>query len=345
MPEMTKTPPHDALALTAKDPAGREIFSWVWSDSEIDRYRTIVDTGNSAKVAAAAETADALTANAGDLSLTFSKTTGLLTAVTRGGKSFSLVNGPRLVAATPAPVARGRGRGAAAPATQPVAPAAPLAESTLTSLTQKADGNDLVISAAFSGPMASITYRLHSSGWLGVDYAYNLTGPHEYFGVGFDYPEANVKSMRFLGNGPAPVYKNRLTGGTLDVWDRTFNATITGFPTADQTKPFDYPEFKGYYAGIRWIQLQTSEGPITALVNQDDLFVQVLKPQYPGGNIIPAALMVPFPATNFSFLHAIPAIGTKANRATTTGPQGQPAVAKGEYTGAFSLYFGEVPKP
>jgi len=345
MPDMTKTPAHDALAITANDPAGREILTWVWSDSQIDRYRTIVDGGNSAQVAPAAETPDVLTANAGDLSLTFSKTTGLLTAVSRAGKSFSLINGPRLVVALPTPVPRGRGRGAAAPATAPVAPPTPLAESTLTSLTQKADGNDLVISAAFAGPMSSIIYRLHTGGWLSIDYAYNLTGPHEYFGVGFDYPQANVKSMRFLGDGPAPVYKNRLTGGMLDVWDRTYNATITGFPTADQTKPFDYPEFKGYYAGIRWIQLQTSEGLITALVNQDDLFVQVLKPEYPGGNIIPAALVMPFPATNFSFLHAIPAIGTKANRATTTGPQGQPAVANGDYRGSFSLFFGDLPRP
>ena len=119
--------------------------------------------------------------------------------------------------------------------------------------------------------MKSVTYRIDPNGWLRIDFTYNLIGPHDFFGVGFNYPETNLKSMRFLGNGPSPVYQNRLAGGLLDVWDRTYNNTITGYPATDQSTPFVYPEFKGYYAGVRWIELRTSEGPITALVNQDDL--------------------------------------------------------------------------
>ena len=54
---------------------------------------------------------------------------------------------------------------------------------------------------------------LKPNGWLSMDYAYALSGVQEYFGIGFDYPEADVKGMRFLGEGPAPVYQNRLAGG------------------------------------------------------------------------------------------------------------------------------------
>jgi hypothetical protein len=31
--------------------------------------------------------------------------------------------------------------------------------------------------------------------------------------------------MRFLGQGPAPVYQNRLAGGTLDVWNSHYGVT------------------------------------------------------------------------------------------------------------------------
>jgi len=305
-------PVADVTAVTIKDPTGRELWTWDYPTDSINLYRRIPSQPSDQKVTSA-ETPDAITATVADLSLQISKKTGQLSAVSRGGKPFSLVNGPRLA----------------------------VGNAELTSLTQKTDGNDLVVTAAYTGNMNSVVYRIHPNGWLGIDYAYNLTGPHDFFGVGFDYPEANIKSMRFLGNGPSPVYQNRLAGGTLDVWDRTYNNTVAGYPTADQTKPFDYPQFKGFYSGVRWIQLRTSEGLITALVNQDDLYVQVLKPQFPSPPI-PASIIVQYPATNFSFLHAIPPIGNKFGRPTTTGPQGNQAVAKGDYKGSISLYFGDL---
>src|SRR6185503_405365 len=95
-------------------------------------------------------------------------------------------------------------------------------------------------------------------------------------------PEANVQGMRYLGQGPSTVYQNRLAGGTLDVWDKKYNNTMVGDP--DDLKPgehFNYPIFKGYYNNVKWLQLQTTEGPITALLNQDDLFVQVFTPKTP----------------------------------------------------------------
>jgi Beta galactosidase small chain len=205
----------------------------------------------------------------------------------------------------------------------------------------------MVISATFDGPMKSLTYRITPSGWLSIDYVYAVTGPHEYFGVGFDYPEAAVKGVRFLGEGPSPVYQNRLAGGTLDVWRKTYNNTIVGDP--EDLKPgehFDYPTFKGFYAGVRWLQLDTSEGPITAIVDQlpnFPVYVQVFAPKFPPPNLA-GQTAVPFPNAGVSFLNAIPAIGSKFGSPLSMGPTGQPAIARGEYKGGISFYFGELPK-
>jgi hypothetical protein len=326
----------DATRLRIKDATGRVIQTYVWPTSDlVHRFNP-----SAAAKPAAVESADTLTATAGDLSLQISKTTGLLVSASRQGKSFSLVNGPRVVAMGPRPAAAS-GRTNPPPPQPAFAP-----DSKLISLTQKTDGNDLVISAAFTGPLESLTYRLKPSGWLSIDYAYALNGEQEYFGVGFDYPEVNVKAMRYLGEGPATVYQNRLAGGTLDVWDRPYNNTIVGDP--DDLKPgehFTYPVFKGYYAGVRWLQLNTSEGPITALLDQgrdSPIYVQIFTPKTPPASTVGQAY-APFPQAGVSFLHAIPAVGSKFVGPKSSGPMGQPAVAKGEYQGHISLYFGKLP--
>jgi hypothetical protein len=142
------------------------------------------------------------------------------------------------------------------------------------------------------------------------------------------------------------VYQNRLAGGTLDVWNKHYNNTIVGDP--DDLKPgehFDYPAFKGFYAGVRWMQLTTSEGPITLKLNQSvasPIYVQVFTPKSPPATQIGQAY-APFPKAGLSFLNAIPAVGSKFVGPRSSGPMGQPAIAKGNYEGHISLYFGELP--
>ena len=329
----------DATRLIIRNSEGHVIQTYVWPIKDLNSRLTRMDQSGLGPKPSATESDDTLTATAADLSLTISKSNGLLVSVSRQGKFFSLLNGPRVVAMGL--------RSTSARTQDPPSPPPTLAPgSRLTSLTHESDGDDLVISAAFDGPMKTLTYRLKPNGWLSLDYVYSMSGVREYFGVGFDYPEADIKGMRFLGEGPSPVYKNRLAGGTLDVWNRTYNNTVVGDP--DDLKPgehFNYPIFKGYYVGVRWLQLNTSEGPITAIVDQQydsPIYVQVFAPKTP-----PPALLgqtgVPFPNTGISFLHAIPAVGSKFGGPQSSGPMGQPAVAKGEYTGHISLYFGTLP--
>jgi hypothetical protein len=333
----------DAVRLIIKDPAGLLIWSYVWPVGGLDSGLDKMERSTGGAKPAVAETGDTITATAGDLSLQISKTTGLLLFVSRQGKSFSLTNGPRVVAIGPRP-ARVRGQNPKSPLPSPstIAP-----NSRLVSLTHQVEGDDLIVSAVFDGPTKSITYRLKPSGWLTIDYVYGMTGPQEYFGVAFDYPEADVKGMRFLGEGPAPVYQDRLAGGMLDVWNRPYNNTLVGDP--DDLKPgerFDYPLFKGFYSGVRWLQLNSSEGPITAIVDQhrdSPVYVQIFTPRTPPANLL-GLVAVPFPPASISFLNAIPAIGNKFGEPRSVGPMGQPAVAKGEYKGHVSLYFGKLPE-
>ena len=330
----------DATRLIIRDATGRVIQTYVWP---VDGAATAPEA--TAKAAfgakpALTETAEAFTATAGGVSIQVDKTTGLLVSASRQGKTYSLKNGPRVVAMDPRPVPV---REQTTPPPQP-STAAP---SKLVSLTHTTEGEDVVLSAAFDGPMKSLVYRLKPDGWLSLDYVYAMTGPHEYFGIGFDYPEDAVKGMRFFGQGPYPVYQNRLAGGTLDVWQRAYNNTMVGDP--DDLKPgehFDYPVFEGFYSGVRWVQFHTTEGEITASVEQHSntpVFLQVFAPKTASAKLL-GQVAVPYPSTGLSFLNAIPAIGNKFGGPQTMGPMGQPAVATGEYRGHISLYFGQLEK-
>ena len=331
----------EATRLIIKDVTGRVIQTYVWPTNNLEHQLEQADQSASDAKPTATDSGDTLSATAGDLSIQISKSTGLLVSASRHGKIFSLANGPRVLAMG---LRQSPARRQNSPSPPPPPPTiAP--DSRLTSIAQHTDGNDLVISAVFDGPMKSLTYRLKPSGWLSIEYVYTISGVQEYFGIGFDYPEANVKGMRFLGEGPAPVYKNRLAGGTLDVWNRPYNNTIVGDP--DDLKPgehFDYPVFKGFYSGVRWLQLNTSEGPIMATVDQHSgfpIYMQIFTPKTPPSNLL-GQTAIPFPNAGISFLHSIPAVGSKFGGPQTTGPMGQPAIAKGEYKGHISLYFGKL---
>ena len=51
---------------------------------------------------------------------------------------------------------------------------------------------------------------------------------------------------------------------------------------------------------------------------------------------------VDFPAGDLSFLHAIPAMGSKFVTPEKTGPASQPAKASGTYSGSLAFGFGET---
>ena len=297
----------DTLVLAVMDPSGREISRWVWPLPSADSFRELTRTPTLNKVIAT-ESDTVIEVKTGDFAVTFSKSSGVLIGVTRGLQKFSFLNGPRSTT----------GFG------------------TLANIESTNDNDGYLITARFSGGLKSMCWRIKNNGWLQCDYTYTATGTNDYFGVLFDYPENLVKHKRWLGDGPYRVWKNRLCGVSLGVWENDYNNTITGY------RDWIYPEFKGFFSNVRWLQLDTTEGPITVVNNSGVPFMQVLTPEFPPKNLV-AKTFVSVPKCGLGFLDAIPAIGSKFKDATKTGSQGQPNVAHGEYSGSVSFYFGKLP--
>jgi len=254
------------------------------------------------------ETADAVVVTAGDLKVGFSSKTGLLDSVERGSQKYSLTGGPR-----PA-VGKFEFRG----------------------IRTEVVDNGLSVTVDYDGDLEGVEWFIFNDGWAKCDYRYRATGPQEFHGVVFDYPEKLVRGKRWLGDGPWRVWKNRQRGNTLGVWQNEYNDTITGY------SGWKYPEFKGCLANVYWLQLETDEGPITVVPGRPHDFVQVLTPSMPSDDLI-ANTKVSLPKAGLAFLQAIPPVGSKFKHASTSGPQGQLDVAEGEYSGSVSFYFGKLP--
>jgi hypothetical protein len=299
----------DALALRAEAPDGRELWTWVWKSGRADRYTSTTHEPAPQHVTAT-ETTNSIDVKSGDLVVTFSKETGLLSSVRRGEQVYSLANGPQLTVGT----------------------------NTLQKISFNEDGPDLVVSTKWSGNLQRVSWRINGNGWVDCDYTYDATGTNDFLGVTFDYPEQNVRHKRWLGDGPYRVWKNRLPGVSLNVWDNDYNNTITGY------QDWIYPEFKGFFASVRWLQLDTTEGAVTVINNSGVPFMQVLTPEFPAINLVGKAF-APVPKCGLGFLDQIPPIGSKFKAANAMGPKSQPNVASGTYSGSVSFYFGKLPKP
>ena len=189
--------------------------------------------------------------------------------------------------------------------------------------------------ATTNSTLKKVVWQLRDDGWLQCDYTYAAEGTNHYFGVTFDYPENLVQAKKWLGDGPYRVWKNRLRGETFGFEKNNYNNNITGY------RDWIYPEFKGCFAGVRWLQLDTQEGAIT-VVPKDVPFVQVLTPEFPPTNLVGKAFAT-LPQCGLGFLNAIPPIGSKFKGASTCGPQSQPNIANGEYSGSVIFYFGKLP--
>lgn len=292
----------DALALTATDPSGRVVTSWMWRIKKATNFtrRLVVPIPGSVT---ATETSTSITMTAGTTTVTIGKSNGRLTGVTRAGATVSLSNGP--------------------------APADGTA--TFTGLSHFRDGTGWVVQATYTGDLTSARWRLDSNGWLQLEYTYRRTGNHDYFGVGFDYPEANVRGLTWLGDGPHRVYKNRLRGVSTDVWTKQYNNTATG------ASGFQYPEFKGYHARTYWAALSTTEGTITMVAAEENLFLRLFTPAV---GVDPKNTTAPYPSKSLSFLDGIPPIGNKFHSVGALGPESQPNVGAGNYHRSIYFRFG-----
>ena len=283
---------YDILSLTARDPYGRELYTWTFPISRPAEVagRMVAITG--ASPAAIGKTDSLITLSAAGISVSFGARTGMLRVASNAKGAIPLTDGPIISSGYAAPqevIARQQGEFAILEATYPK-----------------------------GSPCQLLRWTMVPSGWLKMEVHYSpLAYEYDLLGVSFSYPEKgkdSVKSVRWLGNGPYRVWKNRLQGVTLDVWNKAYNNTITGQGNVI------YPEFKGYFSDFYWMRLETAGQPFTVVCADEDIYLRLFTPDHPLKTYF---VTPPFPGGDISFLHAIPPIGTKTQPPERLGPSGE----------------------
>lgn len=292
---------NDVLYITATDPSGREIYTWSWPvKSPKTIADEIVNDDKSGKIKVA-EDETSLTAQINDHLYKWDKKTGFLSGITYKNQAIPLTNGPN-----------------------PVVGNAEFQE-----VKNYSDGPNHVVDCMYKGDLKKVRWTILPSGWLKLEVTYKAPNHNKFMGVSFDFPEDQVSGIRWMGNGPYRVWKNRMKGNTLNVWEKAYNNTVTG-------ESWVYPEFKGYFRDLYWGTIQTKTQNLTVVCPDNDIFLRLFTPEKPKGagndNTSPE-----FPKGNISFLHGINPIGTKFTKAETLGPMSQPNQYL--YEKSLTLYF------
>jgi len=284
---------YDALYVTVTDPHQRKLFTWsfpIKTPHEVAERLIKPTAGKRASVVVTDSVYKVVGVNG--IEFEFSRTSGILKRVKNNKGEIPFNNGPIL--------AEG-------------------ADNTgFQKLTNRFDGDNLIIEAEFGKKtnLQQLKWTIYPSGLLRMDVKYwNIGEESTLMGLSFSYPEKDVKGITYMGDGPYRVWKNRLKGTELGVWDKKYNDTQTGVDSLNVV----YPEFKGYYSNLYWMRLNTAAQPITVICDSRDIYLRLFTPATPkkAYNTAP-----PFPSGDISFMHGITAIGTKSQKAEKLGPSG-----------------------
>ena len=289
---------YDILYVTVKDRYNQELFTWSYEIGSPNRFvQRLLPKGNERPIAE--ENINSWSLSASQTTIEIDKQNGLLRTVISKDKSIPLNNGPLLI--------------------------------TEQNLTCKSvtygltDGNPNITTTYVNNRgniVYTFTWTMLPSGIVELTYNYRPEDRVKMAGITFDFPEKEIKGATLLANGPYRVYNNRMKGGTLNLWKKKYNNTITG-------ESWEYPEFKGYYSLFYGMALHCPT-PFEVYCGEEDvtlhLFTPAIQQQYdPKRN----HTIVLYPKGSISFMNAIPAIGTKFGKAEDYGPQSQPHRAKG----------------
>lgn len=192
-------------------------------------------------------------------------------------------------------------------------------------------GLDYIVESVYQGYSLRVKWTFHSVSLPRFEYNYITRDTSDFLGITFNYPEEKMTGVKYAGRGPYRVWKNRLKGQQLGVWQKDYNNTSTG-------DSWIYPEFKGYFSDLGWLQVQSLKTSFIIIPQTSDVYLQLLKPikhkAATNNNTSP-----PFPEGSIGFMHAIPAIGTKFNRPEVLGPQSQKNIRRGNEQVNGMLYF------
>lgn len=309
----------DILWLTALNANGDTINQWSFPMNRAATYHAAKHCHTATAATQASGHDDVL--EGGGVAARFDMTTGMLAEVSREEKRMPLDGGPMPVGM----------------------------KMTLKSIAHRQDGKDALLVAHYTGAVDSIVWRMTPQGTLGMDILMLnrrdgggfkgdfITSPVGNIGFSFNYPEEQIKGVRWLGRGPYRVWRNRYRGQCYGLWQKDYNNTITG----ESTGRLVYPEFKGYHGDTRWATLLSDNADVSIMSETDGLYLRLFTPEEPHQRRKGEDTMQPFPDGDISFLLDIPAMRSY-KPIEQLGPQAQPAnvrINKGDDGLRLKLWF------
>lgn len=299
----------DVLYLKAIDPKGKHIFTWSYP---VRTPREVAESsmplGAKGQLENKSNT-EQFIIQANDVEYTFSKQNSLLLEVKKGSKTIPLNNGPVILGHKDK--------------LEKVYLKENETSVEIVALYEESDKSpNWAQHKEFSAD--SIKWTIYANGLL--DLEVTIKGKRivkDFKGITFSFPESEVQSVKWMGDGPYRVWRNRMKGTNLNVWSNDYNNTITG-----ETE-YVYPEFKGYYSSLYWAKIGgANNNGFTVYCHTDYTFFRLLTPTAPSAD--PNKRVSPiFPEGDISFLKNIPGIGSKFQWSESMGPQG----AKDNYFG------------
>lgn len=328
----------DVLELTVVGPDGTDLFTW---SLRSDQHRPSL-VADEAPAIQMTEDVSRYTITNGSTIYTFSKKTGELLQI-KNAKGTMPLCGPKFIAAKRSDRSQDGfynhdDKEAEKKKTQYTTIPD---DGKLRSI--KLEGNKLTVTYE-CGSLESAVWTFLNDGSVRLDYQYTFGGVIDEMGICFDYPEQKVKSKQWVGDGPYRVWQNRLHGPQYGYWANDYNDPIPG-------ETFQYPEFKGYFANVRWMNLTTEDGnilvqplswPEGATASDRVLgntratgYVGVYEPRDGRDHIL-----YTLPQTGISLLKVIPPVRNKVNTTDLNGPSAQPFWADlSKYCGSVMFKF------
>ena len=326
----TILPDADALFVTAVDKYGHELWRWTFPIDKLNQVKE--ELSPLSGKATYTETENALTVKANNRTFIFSKKDGQLKGVSVNNRKISFANGPRFIGARRADRSLDQfynhddEKSKEKDRTYSEFPDAAV----FTKLDVREDGGNLIITANYKlGNLDKAQWTINPSGIVTLDYTYNFSGVVDLMGICFDYPEEQVISKRWLGAGPYRVWQNRIHGTQYDIWENDYNDSIPG-------ETFTYPEFKGYFGDVSWMNIRTKEGTISLTNETPGTYIGIYQPRDGRDR-----LLYTLPESGISVLNVIPPVRNKVNSTDLCGPSSQPKWVNGPQTGRIVFRFTE----
>ncbi len=288
----------DLFLFTATDPNGNELYTWSWpvvQPNEKAAELVKLLSPNESEIQFS-ESGDLVTAAANGVSVSFNKEDGTIQNVKNNNGAVSFTGGFPVGAKT---------------------------EILETKWVLNSVGN-FEFNISNNGYPSEIKWILNKSGLLYMEATQlkQKMNDVDFVGISFNYPEETCRAVNWMGRGPYRVWKNRIKGSNLGVWEKAYNNTVTG----ESFNELIYPEFKGYHGNLYWAKLETTESPITIITETPNLFFQLFTPENP--KLISGGVAPLFPAGDLSFLYEITAIGTKFQKADVMGSMSEKGMFK-----------------